>query len=175
MHQTRRHQVCYRCYNAFRRAKADEDPIRLPSSLKDAGGGLFAHKPFRKGEKIADYGGQLIDRFKEGTKRPRSHLRTLMSTIVIDGRTLYRATIPGRSIKGVGQFCNHSQESPNAEIYKYDKEVARVYIRALRAVDAGEEITVDYGRSYRMEECSKNLVPIQLTRTFKLSLERRKR
>lgn len=52
--------------------------------------------------------------------------------------------------------------------------VARVYIRALRAISAGEEITVDYGRSYRMEECSKNVLPIQLTRSFKLSLERRK-
>ena len=139
--------------------------------------GLFylpVHKPFQKGEKIADYGGQLIDRFKEGAKRPKSHLRTLVSTIVIDGRTLYRVSISGRSIKGIGQFCNHSQQSPNAEIYKYDREVARVYIRALRAIDVGEEITVDYGRSYRMDECSKNVIPIQLTRSFKLSLERRK-
>jgi len=169
--QAKNLQVCLRCYNAFSLANAEGDPIRLPSTIAGAGSGLFAQQRFEKGDRITDYGGQLIDRFKEAKKRPKSHMRTLMSTIAIDGRTLYRVTIPGRSVKGLGQFCNHST-SPNAEIYKYDREVAKIYIRALRSIEVGEEITVSYGRSYKMEPGQK-LIPLQLTPEFKVSLQRR--
>jgi len=57
--------------------------MRLPSTIPAAGAALFAQRRFEKGDRITDYGGQLIDRFKEAKKRPKSHIRTLVSTIAI--------------------------------------------------------------------------------------------
>ena len=47
-------------------AKDDNDPIRLPSSLTNAGAGLFAYNVVRKVRRLLIMAGmQLIDRFKE--------------------------------------------------------------------------------------------------------------
>ena len=98
--------------------------------------GLFAIRPIKKREKIAEYKGPRVDAEEAGRLERRGN------------RYLYeinpRVTIDGTPRSNVARYANHSC-NPNAETYTYG---GRVFIRALRNIKPDEEITYDYGNDY---------------------------
>ena len=109
-------------------------PFRVGRSM--TGLGLFATRPIRKNLRIAEYKGRKLTT-KEANKieaRGNLYLYEINS----------RWTIDGTPRSNVARYFNDSC-NPNAEIY-YVKH--RVFIRALRNIKPGEEITYDYGVDY---------------------------
>jgi uncharacterized protein len=97
------------------------------------GKGCYAAQPFRKGHKIAEYVGERISR-REIKRRLQNATRIHICAI-----DLYWA-IDG-SVGGNGtQYLNHSCH-PNAFV-KIIR--GRIYFYALRDIQPGEEITLDY-------------------------------
>src|SRR5262249_2108147 len=98
--------------------------------------GLFAVRPIKKREKIAEYKGPRVDADEAGRLERRGN------------RYLYeinpRITIDGTPRNNLARYANHSC-NPNAESYTYG---GRVFIRALRNIKVDEEITYDYGTDY---------------------------
>ncbi|MGA7667920.1 MAG: SET domain-containing protein [Pseudolabrys sp.] len=98
--------------------------------------GLFAVRPIRRREKIAEYRGPRVSP-KEALRLERRGNRYLYEINP-------RVTIDGSPRSNIARYANHSC-NPNAETYTY---AGRVFIRALRKIKPDEEITYDYGNDY---------------------------
>jgi SET domain-containing protein len=99
--------------------------------------GCFATTAFKKGRKVAEYDGERIPRY-EVARRLKNKRR-----IYICGIDSYWA-IDGSSGGNGTQFINHSCE-PNC----YSKVVHNhILFFALRDIEPGEELLLDYGESY---------------------------
>ena len=97
------------------------------------GRGCFAAISFRRGRKIAEYTGERISDL-EAQKRARN--RRILRICDIDGRSSLDGA---RGCNGT-HYINHSCE-PNA----YMKTLyGHVLFFALRDIEAGDEITIDY-------------------------------
>ena len=110
-------------------------PYRIGRSR--TGLGLFATKPIRKGTRIIRYFGPILDSRKEEDDE-------------IENKYLFelngRWTIDGSVRKNVARYINHSCR-PNAESDVRPRE-RKVYIRAIRNIEPGDEISYDYGTDY---------------------------
>ncbi|MGH9935459.1 MAG: SET domain-containing protein [Blastocatellia bacterium] len=104
------------------------------------GKGCFAAIAFKKGRKIAEYAGERISRH-EVARRVKNRRRIYISAI-----DSYWAIDGSRGGNGT-QFMNHSCE-PNC----YLKVVhGHILFFALRDIEPGEEILLDYGESYHSD------------------------
>lgn len=105
---------------------------RSPTGL-----GLFATKPIRKGTKIIRYFGPLLD-----SKKKKDD--------AIENKYLFelnnRWTIDGSVRKNVARYINHACK-PNAESDVRPRK-RKVFIRAIKNIEPGEEINYDYGTDY---------------------------
>lgn len=108
--------------------------FRVGRSL--TGLGLFANRPIKKREKIAEYKGPRVDA-KEAVRLEGRGNRYLYEINP-------RVTINGNPRNNIARYANHSC-NPNAETFTYR---GRVFIRALRTIKPNEEITYDYGNDY---------------------------
>jgi SET domain-containing protein len=98
--------------------------------------GLFAVKVIRRGDYIATYRGPRIPNL-EADRREARGSRYMFT---IDARW----TIDGSPRWNKARYINHSCE-PNANaVYRN----GRIVIVALRRIEAGAEITYDYGQDY---------------------------
>jgi SET domain-containing protein len=93
--------------------------------------GCYTTSRISKGSRVAEYTGPLLTK-EEADKRYENSLVTYLfglgdGTMVIDGHSLT-------------MFVNHSCDA-NCETEEID---GRVYISAIRNIEAGEEITYDY-------------------------------
>ncbi len=108
--------------------------FRIGRSL--TGLGLFATGPIEKKTLIVEYKGPRLDNEASGKLEARG------------SRYLYevnsRWTIDGSGRKNLGRYANHSCR-PNSEAHQTK---GKVFIRALRTIKPGEEITWNYGRDY---------------------------
>jgi SET domain-containing protein len=97
------------------------------------GSGCFAAKPFARRKKIAEYTGERISDW-EAMKRARGrrHLRVCD----IDGKWSLDGAVGGNGT----HYTNHSCE-PNAYM---KNQHGHILFFALRDIEPGEEITVDY-------------------------------
>jgi uncharacterized protein len=106
-------------------ASADVKVKRSPTGL-----GLFALRPIPAGTRIVEYLGRVV-RDEEAYGK---YLFDLGGGLSLDGRA---RSNPAR-------YVNHSCR-PNAEAFVRGR---RVWVWSKRAIAAGEEITIDYGRAY---------------------------
>jgi hypothetical protein len=110
-------------------------PYRIGRSK--TGLGLFATKPIKKGTKIIRYFGPLLDSRKKKDE-------------AVDNKYLFeinnRWTIDGSTRKNIARYINHSCK-PNAESDVSSRK-RKVVIRAIRNIEAGDEINYDYGTDY---------------------------
>jgi hypothetical protein len=110
-------------------------PYRVGRSR--TGLGLFATKPIKKGTKIIRYFGPLLDCRKQKDD-------------AIENKYLFelngRWTIDGSVRKNIARYINHSCR-PNAES-DVKPRLRKVFIRAIRNIEPGEEINYDYGTDY---------------------------
>lgn len=102
-----------------------------------AGRGFFTLVPIKNDKRIIEYTGVILTREEADAKGGR-YLMALDGDYLIDGSP---RSNPAR-------YINHSCE-PNAKAYRTG---ARVWIWSLRAIEAGEEITYDYGKKYFNEQ-----------------------
>jgi len=110
-------------------------PYRIGRSR--TGLGLFATKPIKKGTKIIRYFGPLLDSRKEKDD-------------AIENKYLFeldnRWTIDGSVRKNIARYINHGCK-PNAESDVKPRK-RKVFIRAIKNIEPGEEISYDYGTDY---------------------------
>src|SRR6201997_2363189 len=116
-------------------AISPQKPYRIGRSR--TGLGLFATKPIKKGSKIIRYFGRLLDSKKEKDD-------------AIENKYLFeltnRWTIDGSIRENVARYINHACR-PNAESDVKPRK-RKVFIRAIKDIEPGDEINYDYGTDY---------------------------
>lgn len=106
-------------------------PYRVGRSR--TGLGLFAGRTFKRGERIVEYIGERIP-----TKLAAERVARY------DFETSSRWTIDGSPRWNIARYINHAcKPNAKAEIVR-----GRIFIKALRRIEAGEEITYNYGKGY---------------------------
>jgi hypothetical protein len=105
---------------------------RSPTGL-----GLFAIKPIKKGTKIIRYFGPLLD-----SKKKKDDAIENKYLFELNGRW----TIDGSVRKNIARYINHACR-PNAESDVKPRK-RKVFIRAIKNIEPGEEINYDYGTDY---------------------------
>jgi SET domain-containing protein len=100
-----------------------------------AGLGLFASAPFKKGDLVIEYTGEVISD-EEAQRRGGKYLFELNDQWTIDGKARHN----------VARYINHSCR-PNCEPQLNDDET-HVFIYAKRKITPGEELTYNYGTDY---------------------------
>ncbi len=108
-------------------------PEGLVVKRSSAGLGLFTTGPIKKGARVIEYVGRFISREEEYASRSKYLFEV--------GR---HKTIDGKPHENPAGYINHSCR-PNCEpnVVK-----GRVFIRTIKNVRAGEELTYDYGKEY---------------------------
>jgi len=110
-------------------------PYRIGRSK--TGLGLFATRPIKKGTKIIRYFGPILDsRKKEEDAIENKYLFELNN----------RWTIDGSVRKNIARYINHACK-PNAESDVKPRK-RKVFIRAIKNIEPGDEINYDYGTDY---------------------------
>src|ERR1700761_1540217 len=110
-------------------------PYRVGRSK--TGLGLFATKPIKKGARIIRYKGPILDcRIPAHDDIENKYLFELNN----------RWTIDGSVRKNLARYINHSCR-PNAESDVRPRE-RKVFIRAIKNIEPGDEINYDYGTDY---------------------------
>lgn len=116
-------------------ATSSNKPYRVGRSK--TGLGLFATKPIKKGTRIIRYYGPILDsRIPEQDDIENKYLFELNG----------RWTIDGSVRKNLARYINHSCR-PNAESDVRPRE-RKVFIRAIKNIEPGDEINYDYGTDY---------------------------
>jgi uncharacterized protein len=95
--------------------------------------GLFALKPIRSDRRIIEYTGPIISG-EEIDRKGGKYLFELDEQRAIDGS----------SRENLARYINHSCR-PNAKAYTSGN---RIWIWSVKAIRAGEQITIDYGKDY---------------------------
>jgi len=117
-----------------RKRRSRKKPFRLGRSR--TGLGLFAIAPIKKRAFIVEYKGRRLTTAQADRLEARGN------------RYLYeynsRWTIDGTSRSNTGRYANHSCR-PNAKAFRTR---GRVLLRAIKAIEPGDEITYNYGRDY---------------------------
>jgi SET domain-containing protein len=115
--------------------RAQQKPFRVGRAR--TGLGLFATEPIAKDALIVEYRGRRIT-----TAKAQQLEWTRANKYMFEINT--RWTIDGSSRRNLARYVNHACE-PNAEA---ELVRGRMMFRALRRIEAGEEITIDYGEEY---------------------------
>src|SRR6059058_1741836 len=110
-------------------------PYRVGRSR--TGLGLFATKPIRKGTKIIRYFGPILD-----TRKKKDDAIENKYLFELNGRW----TIDGSVRENIARYINHACK-PNAESDVKPRK-RKVFIRAIKNIEPGEEINYDYGTDY---------------------------
>jgi len=107
--------------------------LQIKRGRPGTGLGLFAMDFFKKGEMVVEYTGKRIT-----TK----HADTLGTRYLFEIDTKW--TIDGSARSNLARYVNHAC-NPNTEA---EIDGTRIFYYALRNIDPGEELTVDYGEEY---------------------------
>jgi uncharacterized protein len=116
-------------------AISSKKPYRIGRSR--TGLGLFAIKPIKKGTKIVRYFGPLLD-----CKKKKDDAVENKYLFELNGRW----TIDGSVRENIARYINHACK-PNAESDVRPRK-RKVFIRAIKNIEPGEEINYDYGTDY---------------------------
>ncbi len=95
--------------------------------------GFFTLVSVQADKKIIEYIGPILTR-EEADKKGGKYLMTIDEEYLIDGSPRSNAA----------RYINHSCQ-PNAKAYRTG---IRIWIWSIRSIEAGEEITIDYGKKY---------------------------
>ncbi len=95
--------------------------------------GLFAQEPIKSKAWIIEYVGKKLTN-KQSDHLTTQYLFDVSDTLTIDGSPRYNTA----------RYLNYSCE-PNAEAWNIED---RIFIRAIKNIIPGEEITYDYGKEF---------------------------
>ena len=99
--------------------------------------GLFATTPIERGAFIVEYSGPRIP-----TREAHAREKTAGARYMFEINN--RWTVDGSVRSNIGRYANHSCR-PNAESAL---RRGKVILRAIKAIEPGEEVTYDYGPEY---------------------------
>lgn len=111
--------------------------VKYKVKKSSAGLGLFAVEPIKRGTWIIEYVGKVL-RGKEVTEHPANKYLFETSRVRM---------IDGSARSNTARYINHSCK-PNCEAEIIG---GRVFIKAIRRIEAGVELTYDYGEEYTGE------------------------
>ena len=102
------------------------------------GKGVFALQPIAEGETLIEYVGEVIS-WKEAQRRHPHDPSDPNHTFYfhVDDKRVIDAAVGGNSARWINHSCD-----PNCEA---DEQDGRIFIKALRNIPAGEELSYDYG------------------------------
>lgn len=105
-----------------------------------AGLGLFAGEDIKKGDLIVEYIGNILNKEEAENIKTNQYLFEVNRNKTIDGSVRWNTA----------RYCNHSCDgNAESEIKK-----GRVFIQAIKNIQAGEEILYDYGEEFVKEYIS---------------------
>lgn len=119
------------------------------STIEGLGNGLFAGKDFEAGEIVTGYSGLEITH-AQATALMRRGLGSHIRSLWLMQSAIYGHKMPHKGYFG-GSFVNHHASDANAEFFNIDTCggcLRTVVIRTTRAVRAGEELFLNYGKTY---------------------------
>jgi uncharacterized protein len=123
----------------------NRDWIKIAGSAID-GRGVYARKNIPDGSRILEYTGELITkaeaRRREQERLARQQLGGDSSVYIFTLNK--RHDLDGRTRRNIARLINHSC-APNCRVQKIR---GRIWIVARRDIEAGEELTFDYGFSF---------------------------
>lgn len=111
-------------------------PPGLQVKRSSAGLGLFATRPYKKGERVIEYFGREISKAEEYSSKSK-YLFEINS----------RKTIDGTQRDNFARYINHSCK-PNCEP---NLSKGKMFIDAIKGIKVGEELCYDYGEEYVAE------------------------
>lgn len=117
------------------------------STIPGAGHGLFANKRYKKGDRIVEYTGDIIDEKEKKNRYPDDkcmYVVYVMHNVYIDAADPLRSSA-ARFINSSGGGYNNASMSPH---HRHD--IHKINIVATRDIAPGEEIFMPYGSSYHM-------------------------
>lgn len=101
-----------------------------------AGLGLFAGENIKKGELIIEYIGNILTKEEVDAIKTNQYLFEINRNKTIDGSVRWN----------VARYCNHAcNEAGNAES---EIKKGRVFVKAIKDIKEGDEITYDYGEEF---------------------------
>ena len=113
--------------------KAARKTARFVVKKTTTGLGLFANRPFSRGDFVIEYTGTLLPNDLADKK---------------GGRYLFKVnsrwTVDGTGRENLSRYINHSCR-PNCVAYTRG---LKIHIHARRAIEPGEELAYDYGKEY---------------------------
>ncbi len=133
----------YGCLCWVHRAQLNGTQIKS-STIPGAGKGLFARWDFNKGDAIVRYTGDIVqtaDGANDGGWQGSSYVLEVTDSWAIDAARTN--TADGRMINDTVT----TNKRPNVK-FAFDARRKVVTIRALKAIKAGEELFISYGREY---------------------------
>ena len=108
--------------------------------------GLFAGENIKKGELIIEYIGNILNKEEADKDVTNQYLFEVTRNRTIDGSPKWN----------IARYCNHACEG--AENAESDVKKGRVFIKAYRNIQEGDEITYDYGQEF-FDEHIKTIKP----------------
>lgn len=119
----------------------DADPMIEVRRSPVHGNGVFALRPIPAGERIIEYKGERIswDKATERAAKAGGPINHTFYFTLADGRV-----IDGGRRGNDARWINHAC-SPNCEAFE---DEGKVYIHAMRDIDAGEELNYNYALIY---------------------------
>ena len=128
----------------FPGATIDDGISVRPSTIPNAGNGLFADRDFARGTIVTKYDGPIaMVPSAPPAAGATTHWASLMRGLVVQGLT---SPVRGR---GGGSFMNHVPRGANATLVKNDnaeRPYYGIYVKAKRNIAKGEEIFLTYGK-----------------------------
>ncbi|KKT29907.1 MAG: Nuclear protein SET [Parcubacteria group bacterium GW2011_GWA1_44_13] len=109
--------------------------VKYKVKKSNAGLGIFAEEPIKRGTWIIEYVGKVINGRKEVEAYPDN--KYLFETSAV-------RMIDGSARSNTARYINHSCK-PNCEV---DIIGGRVFVKAIKRIEAGEELNYDYGKEY---------------------------
>ncbi len=104
-----------------------------------AGLGLFAEEDIKKGELIIEYIGNILNKEEAENVKINQYLFEVNRNKTIDGSVRWN----------IARYCNHAcEEAGNAES---DVKKGRVFVKAIKNINKGDEILYDYGEEFVKE------------------------
>lgn len=123
--------------------KKNKKVIVKKSSIKNAGLGVFAVSTIEKGERLGEYTGKIV------TVKDYSRLKNTeyCFQVSIKGRPLHYIDGNRKSWPSLinGAKTKTQMKLVNVLAYQYRK---KIFLKALRSIKPGEELILDYGKSY---------------------------
>lgn len=113
--------------------------VKYKVKKSSAGLGLFAMEPIKRGTWIIEYVGKIL-RGKDVLAYPANTNKYLFETSKA-------RMIDGSARSNTARYINHSCK-PNCEVNIF---AGRVFVKAIKRIEAGEELTYDYGSEYTDE------------------------